>query len=237
MCICWWMNCVNCVANVHLCRRRDSVRTKVWPSPVWTPPQIRAKKYFPLLVYHCPWKDHQLLFCLSLTLPCLFCDVNLVDLKKAVCFLTFPVNCFLHMFANFHRHSMEPACITYCICTLLSLILKVEAACSSGMLVSTCKVTQHTLKTMWIHTARKNFRFYFLRDVYKHTSGILDATIKLDVSYGQMFQLLWQLYGEAEFFHFSWFCSTCGKKVNTNVRHSSVSHKGHTSFYYETGCL
>ena len=141
---------------MHLCGRRCSVRTKMWPSPVWTPPQIRAEKYFPLFIYHHPWKDHQLLFCLSLTIPCPFCDVNLVDMKRAVCILTFPLNCFNHIFANSHRYSMEPAYITYCICPLISLILKVGgAACSSGMLVFTCKVTQHTWKTMWTHTAGK----------------------------------------------------------------------------------
>jgi hypothetical protein len=42
----------------------------------------------------------------------------------------------------------------------------------------------------------------------KFDSGILTAGMKLGLSYGQMFQLLWQLYGEAQLLHLSWFFRT-----------------------------
>jgi len=115
---------------------------------------------------------------------------------------------------------MEPAYITYSICPLLSLIPKVEAACSFGMLVSTCKVTQHIWKTMWTHTAGKIPDF--ISCVMCTNTPLASSPPESNLVYrmDKCFSCCDSYMEKKSFFIFPGFLGhLCGKKVNTKVRH------------------
>jgi hypothetical protein len=144
-----------------------------------------------------------------------------VDLKRAVCIPTFPVNCFLHIFANSHTYSMEPAYITYCICPLLWY----------------WRWRQHVpleywyLPLRWPNThGRLCVQTHFW---HPHRQNQTWCIIWTNVSV--VVAVIWR--SRVSSFFLVFLGHLCGKKVNTNVKHSSMSHKGHPSFCYTSGCL